>query len=121
MIKGISSRVYNISAALTCNERKAAIKYIQEAVEEHCRLYPRSPFSVRILFGGEKRNWEDTPLQRIYDHYIDNGRTPEKAARAAAIDVGRLMKKIIEESLDTYEYAGRDTGNKFVRKNTANE
>ena len=118
MIKGISSKIYSISVPLTCDEVNEAIKYIKDSIDEHCRIYPGTPFSVRILFGGLKRDWTDTPLQRIYNHYTDKGKSREKAARAAAIDVAKLMKKILTESLDTYEYAGKDSGNKFVHINT---
>ncbi len=94
------------------NQIDRAEKYIVQKLEEYLNEYPNEKFSVRILFGGDKRDWNGTDLQEFYNHYaalFDD----EKAKNRAANAVGRLLKYILQNDNRTYEITGRDTGNNY--------
>lgn len=84
-----------ISAKLSDLETANAKLYIKGAVHSFCENNKGEDFSVRILFGGDNRNWYDTPIQKIYDYYEVNQYSD--SARRAAIDVGRLLKAVLSE------------------------
>ncbi len=91
----------NISAKLCADEVEKAKLYIKGSVHCFCKNNPDIPFSVRVLFGGVNKNWDDTPLQPIYNYYETLGYTD--AEERAAIDVGRLLKTVLsEDEIRTY-------------------
>lgn len=49
-------------------------------------------FAVRDLVGGENANWEDTPLQVIFDKHVTGGKSSADAFKAAAKDIGWIVK-----------------------------
>lgn len=107
--------VKTISAKISDVEIKIAKAYIQGAVHSHCNTNHDKPLSVRILFGGENRNWTDTPLQIIYDYH--KSMQAKNPAEQAAKDVGWLFKKVLMEDSRTFEYVGKDTGSIYVLAN----
>ena len=91
-----STRLTRISARLTAEQEALAKSYIQGAVHGFCNNC-EGAFSVRKLFGGDNGNWNGTPLQEIYEwHFSKLGDHPV-ASEKAAIDVGRLLKTILNE------------------------
>lgn len=92
--------------------------FIQGAVYCWCKNKPDDVFAVRDLFGGENTDWGGTPLQEIYGHWssLYRGQHPElsddelheKAADQAAIDVGWLMKSVLQN--DRREFESSDVG-----------
>lgn len=98
-----------ISAQIPVVLVELAKAYIQGAVHSHCNNNADKELSVRILFGGENRNWANTPLQCLYDyHKYVNGAA--KPAEMAAKDVGWLFKSVLINDPRTFEYVGNDTG-----------
>ncbi len=47
------------------------LDFMQGAVYCWCVARKDDEFAGRDLFGGENRDWQNTPLQRIYDAYQD--------------------------------------------------
>lgn len=98
-----------ISAKISATEIELAKAYIQCAVHSHCNNNPDKELSVRILFGGDNRDWGNTPLQCIYE-YHKHVKAANDPAGDAAKDVGWLFKTVLVEDVRTFEYVGKDTG-----------
>ena len=109
MIIKTNQTVRNITAKIPVVNIELAKAYIQGAVHSHCNNNVGKEFSVRILFGGDNKNWANTPLQCIYD-YHKYVRMSENPAEDAAKDVGWLFKGVLIGDERTYEYVGKDTG-----------
>ena len=91
------SRIQAISAKLTPMDVEIIKTYIRGCVQGFCCNDSTKAFSVRILFGGENGDWRNTPMQRIYDYYKRRGHTDKEAYKRAAIDAGRLLKRVLDE------------------------
>ncbi|MCH5182786.1 MAG: hypothetical protein J1E00_01295 [Oscillospiraceae bacterium] len=115
MIENNAQTIRKISAKLPPVNIEFAKAYIQGAIHSHCNTQADKEFSVRILFGGENRDWGDTPLQCIYDYhrYVKGAKDP---AESAAKDVGWLFKQVLSEDNRTFEYVGKDTGSIYRLK-----
>lgn len=109
MIENTSQTVRKVSAKIPETEIALAKAYIQGAVHAHCSSDPASELSVRILFGGDNRDWGNTPLQAIYEYHKDIKKAKDPAGDAAK-DVGWLLKAVLTEDARTFEYVGKDTG-----------
>lgn len=96
-------KTYKISANLSTYEIDNIKSYIKGAVNTYCTNFPENSFSVQCLFGGDNRDWNDTPLQKVYDYYISIGKSHDEASKAAAQDVGRLLRETLSED-NRYEY-----------------
>ncbi len=53
--------------------------------------------------GGENFEWEGTPLIALYNKHIATGKDNESAIRAAARDLGWLVKTVLDEDRRTFE------------------
>lgn len=114
LVKKDTSRIYSISAVLTKEQRADAESYIKTAVAEFCKNNPGQTFSVRELFGGANRDWNDTPLQPIYNyHNQPNVNAPADKARK---DVGKLLKSILENDQNAYYERMQGGKTKLYRK-----
>lgn len=61
-------------------------------------------FCIRDLLGGTNADWENTPLQYLYDYHIRNGKTKEEAYAQTARDAGWLLKEVLRnDPRYTYE------------------
>lgn len=110
MLTNNTTKTYRISAKLIPVDIEIIKVYMLGAVNGFCNYNRDSAFSARILFGGNNRDWSDTPMQKIYDYYIKNGKSYEAAAESAAIDAGRLLKTVLDEDTREFEIVGEDTG-----------
>lgn len=110
MIKNNEKKIYNISADLIPVDEEIIKVYMLGAVNAFCNVKPNEPFSARILFGGNNRNWGNTSMQKLYDYYIKEGKSEEDAHQSAAIDAGRLLKALLERDSRDFEIVGKDTG-----------
>ena len=111
MITNNTKQIRRISAKLIPADIEVIKVYMQGAVYAFCNVKPDEPFSARILFGGNNRNWGNTPMQKIYDYYIKEGKSEEDAHQSAAIDAGRLLKAVLnDDKTREYEIVGKDTG-----------
>lgn len=118
MIVNTNQTVRAISAQLTDVEIALAKAYIQGAVHSHCNNCADKELSARILFGGNNRNWANTPLQRIYDYFNERG--SEHPYNDAAKDVGWLFKSVLIDDSRIFEYVGNDTGSKYKLSSQTN-
>lgn len=109
MIISRSNAKRNISAKISPIEKDLAKTYIKDAVNKHCEKSPQNPFSVRILFGGDNRDWNGTPLQCIYNYYKYKLKLSNAKERAAK-DVGWLFKEVLCNDTLVFQYVGKDTG-----------
>jgi|GEM_PF-3079390 len=92
-----------ISANIQSFEKEIIKIFIKGAVYAFCNNY-NGKFSVMCLFGKDNRDWNDTPLQLIYDYYRLNGKTQEQSAKQAAKDIGILLKEVLcEDKMFLYE------------------
>ncbi|MCH5316749.1 MAG: hypothetical protein J1E05_02115 [Eubacterium sp.] len=111
MIKNNHKKIYKISADLLPVDIEIIKVYMQGAVYAFCNIKKDEPFSARILFGGDNGNWNGTPMQKLYDYYIKEGKSKEEAYKSAAIDAGRLLKSLLDgDNYRTFEIVGKDTG-----------
>lgn len=110
MIKNNTKRTYNITAKLIPADIEVIKVYMLGAVNAFCNVKPDEAFSARILFGGNNKNWNGTPMQKLYDYYIKEGKSEEDAHQSAAIDAGRLLKALLEKDSRNFEIVGKDTG-----------
>lgn len=80
-------------AKLSVEDDREVRAFMQGAVYAWCRNNDGKPFAARDLFGG--RNWEGTPLMKIWQWHRDN---PGKRDTddAAALDVGYYLKQVIK-------------------------
>lgn len=95
MLYDSNSVIRAVSADVLPTDIEAAKIYIKGAVHCFCKNNPSEKFSARTLFGGENRDWNDTPLQKIYDYYAGNN--ANDAVNRAAVDVGWLLKTVLAE------------------------
>ncbi len=114
MIRSDNTVCREIAAKITPEEKALAMAYIQGAVHSHCGLHPQEPFSVRLLFGGDNRNWTDTPLQCVYLYHL-NVCHDKDPANEAAKDIGWLFKRVLaEDGRRTFVPSGHTTGNEYI-------
>lgn len=103
MLRDSKEEIRSISAKLPMMDVEIIKTYMRGCVQGFCCNDPKKPFSVRVLFGGENRDWRSTPLQRLYDFYKREGATDEEAHDRAKKDAGWLLKAVLSEDLYTYE------------------
>jgi hypothetical protein len=78
----------------TADEQRI-LDFLQGAIYAHCFYSPDSWFSIWDFLGGVNGDWNDAPLQKLYDMYISNGKSPDDAKDGARKDAGNLLKKAI--------------------------
>ncbi len=112
MIKEPIGKIKKKYSGISEIQRILAKAYIQGAVHSFCSNNKNSEISVRILFGGDNKNWSNTPLQCVYDYYkyVAGSKNPDKQS---AIDIGWLFKEVLHDDNRNFEYVGKDTGNKY--------
>jgi len=85
------------------NDRKLIRAFMQGAIYCWVKNQPNEPFAVRDLVGGLNTNWNQTPLQILYDRHIKSGRTDDEAFDLAAIDIGWIVKSLLAEDRRTFQ------------------
>lgn len=111
MLKNNHKKIYKISADILPVDIEIIKVYMQGAVYAFCNIKKDEPFSARILFGGNNKNWQGTPMQKLYDYYTNEGKAAEDAYKSASIDAGRLLKSVLDrDKYRTFEIVGKDTG-----------
>jgi len=84
-------------------QRELIRAFMQGAVYSWVKNRPGEPFAVRDLMGGLNNDWNGTPLQVLYDRYIDMGRNADEAFEAAAKDIGWITKTLLSEDRRIFE------------------
>lgn len=101
---GDNIRTQNV-AWLDDEAKQLMMNYLQGHVYCWCKNnQPNSWFAARDLLGGVNRDWTDTPLQSLYEHYRSDLRlSHEQAERRAGIDVGKLLKEVLAQDNREFE------------------
>jgi hypothetical protein len=86
--------------------------FIKGAVYCWLKNNPAEPFAVRDLVDSD---WNDTPLQVLYDKHIEAGKDEKSAFKAAAIDLGWIVKTILAEDERRTFVADREGGSNSYR------
>lgn len=60
-------------------------------------------FTLQDLFGGENRDWTDTPLIYFYERQIQNGLSVDASFAKAAQDAGNILKSVILYDVKEYD------------------
>lgn len=110
MIINNTKQIRRISAKLIPVDEEIIKVYMFGAVDAFCNVKPDEPFSARILFGGNNRNWNGTPMQKLYDYQLKEGKTYDEAFDLAAKDAGWLLKTVLNDDARIFEIVGKDTG-----------
>lgn len=99
-----------------------AKKYIENRINAYFQT-DSSDFCVRKIFGGVNSDWHGTPLQTLFDFYLNKYKSEnknnccEKAKKQAAIDVGELMVVVLNEARENYICTGyRNNTNWYNKK-----
>ncbi len=101
-IENFDDETRNISS-LNDSEKQRAKDFLQGLVYCWCKNQPDEKFAAKDLVGDENKNWKGTPLQQVYDYYLDhykkNGKSEKEAEDAAykqaPKDVGWLLKSML--------------------------
>lgn len=101
MIINSTKRTVKITAKVSENDLKLMESYILGAVHGFTAAADSKSFKVRDLFGFDNRDWNGTPIQKIYEFYLKS-LPHEDAADKAGKDVGKLLRKVLAK--DKYEY-----------------
>ena len=76
--------------------------YMQGAVYSWVKNRNGKAFAVRDLVGGENFEWRGTPLYVLYQKHIAAGKDSDSAVKAAARDLGWLVKTVLAEDKRTF-------------------
>jgi hypothetical protein len=77
-------------------EKELIKAFMQGAVYCWVKNRKDEQFAVRDLMGGENFDWNGTPLQALYDKYNRAGKDDKSAIKAAAIDLGWIVKSLLD-------------------------
>lgn len=80
--------------------------YLLGCVYTWSKNRPNEFFAARDLVGGENFDWDGTPIYDLYQKHIDLEKENEAAITAAAIDLGWMLKAVLQGDKRHYE-AGR--------------
>ena len=76
--------------------KSAAVLFLKGAVYQYIADNPDKDFCIRSLLGGHNKNWENTPLQYLYEYHLRNGKSENEAFNCSAIDAGWLLKEVLK-------------------------
>lgn len=111
MLKNVTVKPRKVLPGMSAEKLDNMKIYIQSSVDDFCKCNPREKFSVRILFGGENRDWNGTPLQEAFDYSQNKGFDHDRSKKNAAIAIGYLLKfALADDNGQTYERVGKDSG-----------
>lgn len=97
------------------DEQKKAIKaFMQGAVYCWAKNQKDVEFAVRDLVGGDNADWGGTPLQALYDKHVQLGKDHPAAFDAAAIDLGWLVKAVLEADARKFTVSKSGRANAYL-------
>ena len=124
-IENFDDETRNISS-LNDSEKQHAKDFLQGLVYCWCKNQPDKEFAAQYLVGGENKDWNGTPLQQVYDHYLEHykkdGKTEKEAEGSAhdqaAKDVGWLLKSMLHDDKRKFKQikGGRVNSYKWLNK-----
>ena len=80
---------------ITQEEKELIKAYLQGAVYCWVKNRKDEQFAARDFCGGENFEWAGTPLYPLYEKHINKGKSSQDAIKAAAIDLGWLLKSVV--------------------------
>ncbi|OAV63252.1 hypothetical protein Barb6_03886 [Bacteroidales bacterium Barb6] len=86
---------------ITKEEKKEIMAFLQGAVYCWCKNHESEWFSARDFLGGSNFYWEGTPMYALYKKHDDAGKG-DGSIKAAGIDAGWLLKKVLIEDKRTF-------------------
>ncbi|HEY0025903.1 MAG TPA: hypothetical protein VGB24_23640 [Longimicrobium sp.] len=94
-------RIYRVRN-ITQQEEERILDFLQGAVYLWCKDRPADWFGLRDFMGGANKNWHGTALQGLYDRHAVT-MSPADSSRRAAIDGGRLLKRVLHADAREFE------------------
>jgi hypothetical protein len=88
---------------ITDTEKALIMAYMQGAVYSWVKNRKGEKLAVRDLVGGENYQWKGTPLLVLYQKHIKAGKDKQSAIKAAARDLGWLVKTVLSEDKRMFE------------------
>lgn len=98
------------SRAFAYGNPESIFSFLQGAVYCWCVANGDRQFALRNLVGGVNADWNGTPLQAIYDHYLDHYRseranTPEETAfTEAAQYAGSMLNVMLQNDVRVFTF-----------------
>lgn len=96
-------------------------EFLKGAVRTRCADYRDKQFAARDMLGGVNFDWRGTPLQALYDKYIDEGYSDAEAIKRAGISAGHILKRVLildEHRIFQLGDAGKANGYTWVGNTT---
>lgn len=84
------------------DERALIRAFMQGAVYCWVKNCDNKPFAVRDLVGGMNFDWRGTPLRVLYEKHRNRGKDNASAIEAAGIDLGWLVKAVLDDDRRTF-------------------
>lgn len=79
------------------------LDFLFGAVRAICANRKGVQFAARDFLGGENFSWEGTPMQILFEKYVDEGYSTDDAVAEAGKSAGRLLTRVlIEDRTRTY-------------------
>jgi hypothetical protein len=97
-----TARVYGVRNLSPADEKRI-LDHLQTCVDAWCSTPNAGWFGLRDLMGGANRDWRGTDLQVLYDRHAARFPNPRDAERTAAVDGGRLLKRVLEAHKREFE------------------
>lgn len=85
--------------------------YLLGAAHCWCKNRFQEWFTVQDLFGGDNRDWTDTPMIYLYERRMQEGLSESEAFIKAAQDAGNIFKSVLKNDVREYD----------TRKNSENK
>lgn len=79
--------------------------YLKGAINHYIKTNGNSWFKAKDLIFS---NWNDTPLQQIYDFFESNGLTENDSQKKAGMMLGHILKKVVYEDERLFEIKKED-------------
>ena len=99
------NRIINVKI-VNNTDKQAIILYLDQIITNWINQRNDEWFCINDLFDfgiGQHKDWNGTPLQVLYDNYINSGKTEEQAHTQAGIDAGKLLKETVHLRIDQFD------------------
>ena len=99
------NRIINVKI-VNNTDKQAIILYLDQIITNWINQNSNEWFCINDLldFGiGQHKDWNGTPLQVLYDNYINSGKTEEQAHTQAGKDAGKLLKETVHNRIDQFD------------------
>lgn len=96
-------------------EIQRMLDFLFGAVRAICADREGTQFAARDFLGGTNYFWEGTPMQVLYNKYINEGYSSDAAVEEAGKTAGHLLKRVlIEDEHRTYRLGDAGMANGYT-------